>query len=65
MDGNEEQSPCRSGGPGYGAVLCGKNAGDIVGGDLASAYLEECADEIANHVVQESRPTHSVDEEVS
>ena len=38
---------------------------DVFGSDVAAARVEECSDEIADHVVEESVSTDFVDEEIA
>jgi len=64
MDGDEEQSACRSGSSRGGAVAGSENAGNRVRGSVTATHLKKCADKIANHVVKKSRSPHAVDEEI-
>ena len=63
FDLDEEEAAGGCGGAGGGAVAGGEDGGDVVGGDAAGGCFDEGADEVANHVVEETGAGDSVDEE--
>ena len=60
---DEEETTGGSGGTGGGAVAGGEDGGDVVGGDAAAGGFDEGADEVADHVMEESGSGDGVDEE--
>src|SRR5271168_136717 len=64
LDLDEEEAARRRGGAGCAAIACGENLWDSVGGEAVGGRLDEGADEVANHVVEEAGSGDAVDEEV-
>jgi hypothetical protein len=60
----EEEAAGGSGGTGGAAIAGGEDGGDIVGGDAVGGGFDECAYEVADHVVKEAVAGDAVDEEV-
>lgn len=61
---DEEEAGCGSGGTGGGAVSGCENRGDGVGWDTSYACFYEGSDQVADHVVEETRAGDPIDEKV-
>ena len=64
FDLNEKEAAGWSGWTGGAAIACGADGGDLVGCDAMKGCLDEGADEVAHHVMQEAGAGDSVDEEI-
>ena len=64
LDLYEEEAAGGSGGTGGAAVAGGEDRGNFVGGDAMGGCFNEGADEVADHVVEETVAGDAVDEEV-
>ena len=64
FNGVEEEAAGRSGGSGFGAIMCGEDGGDGIEAHVAASDIENGADEIADHVVKKPVAANAIDEEL-
>src|SRR3970040_2304461 len=61
---DQEQTSGRYGRPGGGTVFGGQDAIDVMRAQIPSANVEERADNVAHHVVEEAAAVHAVEQQI-
>ena len=64
LDLDEKEAAGWSGWAGGAPIDCGEDVVDLVGCDAMNGRLDEGADEVAHHVMEEAGAGDSVDEEI-